>query len=73
MKSVLYALSCYDDFAACLVRDIYARYQRRIAAIIAAARPNFSCRLPERSQAQTIACATTLQKTASGFTPDPND
>jgi AcrR family transcriptional regulator len=38
----LYALSCHDDFAACLVRDIYARYQRRIAAVIAAARPNFS-------------------------------
>ena len=38
----LYALSCHNDFAACLVRDVFARYQRRIASVIAAARPHFS-------------------------------
>jgi hypothetical protein len=32
-----------------------------------------SCRLLERSQTQTIACATTPQKTGAGFTADPND
>jgi AcrR family transcriptional regulator len=38
----LYALSCHDDLAARLLRDIYGRHQRRIASVIAAARPNLS-------------------------------
>jgi AcrR family transcriptional regulator len=38
----LYALGCHDDLAARLLRDIYARHQRRVASVIAAARPNLS-------------------------------
>lgn len=38
----LLALSCHNAFAARLVNDVYARYRRRLATYIAAARPELA-------------------------------
>lgn len=38
----LFALSCYNAFAARRVNEVYAHHRRRIAAYIGAARPNLS-------------------------------